>query len=90
MHLNKEFRHPDQGDLFAQTDVHAPVVAFKGDVSRELERQRAMLAGPLPDVPIGLHCFEPRDCPFLERCWPDAKDHIIRLHNVGGKRAALS
>ena len=88
MHLNKEFRHPNEGDLFARTDVIAPVAALRGDVPGELERQRVMLAGPLPDVPIGLHCFEPRDCPFLERCWPDAQDHIIRLYGVGGKRAA--
>src|SRR3989475_801923 len=72
LHLNKEFRHPDVGDLFARTDVTEPVVAFLPQVPDEIARQREMLAGPLPDVPIGGHCFEPRECPFMGRCWPDA------------------
>jgi Domain of unknown function(DUF2779) len=88
MHLNKEFRNPDQGDLFARTDVTQAVADFLPTVPDELARQEAMLAGPLPEVPIGLHCFEPRVCPFFDRCWPDAPDHIRHLNNVGPKRAA--
>ena len=88
MHLNKEFRHPDSGDLFASTDVAAAVTGFLPTVPDELARQKAMLAGPLPDVPIGLHCFEPRECPFLARCWPGTPDHISNLFNVGPKRTA--
>src|SRR5207244_3217602 len=42
----------------------------------------------IPNVPIGLHCFEPRDCPFMKRCWPDSPDHIVQLCGVGPKRAA--
>jgi predicted RecB family nuclease len=83
MHLNKEFRHPDSGELFARTDVTGAVAAFVGGVSEELARQRAMLAGPLPEVPIGAHCFAPRDCPFIARCWPDGADHIGNLAGVG-------
>src|SRR3989475_6804084 len=83
LHLNKEFRHPDVGDLFARTDVTEPVVAFLPQVPDEIARQREMLAGPLPDVPIGGHCFEPRECPFMGRCWPDAPDHIRNLAGVG-------
>jgi predicted RecB family nuclease len=88
LHLNKEFRHPDTGDLFARTDVTGPVVGFLPQVPDEIERQREMLAGPLPDVAIGLHCFEPRGCPFIGRCWPEAPDHIRHLAGVGPKRTA--
>jgi predicted RecB family nuclease len=88
LHLNKEFRNPDTGDLFARTDVTAPVAAFLPQVPDEIARQREMLAGPLPDVPVGLHCFEPRECPFLGRCWPDTPDHIRHLAGVGPKRTA--
>src|SRR5438034_2317218 len=70
LHCNKGVRNPETGDLFARTDVTAPVAAFLPQVPDEIARQREMLAGPLPDVPIGLHCFEPRECPFLDRCWP--------------------
>jgi predicted RecB family nuclease len=88
LHLNKQFRHPDAGDLFERTDVTAPVVEFLPSVPDEIDRQREMLAGPLPDVPIGLHCFEPRECPFMDRCWPDTPDHIRHLAGVGPKRTA--
>jgi predicted RecB family nuclease len=88
LHLNKEFRHPSSGDLFARTDVTGPIAAFVGQVPDEIARQRDMLAGPLPDVPIGLHCFEPRECPFIGRCWPEAPDHIRHLADVGPKRTA--
>src|SRR6266581_1293437 len=88
LHLNKEFRHPASGDLFARTDVTGPVAAFLPTVPDEIARQRKMLAGPLPDVPIGLHCFEPRECPFIGRCWPEAPDHIRNLAGVGPKRTA--
>lgn len=87
-HLNKDFRAPAQGELFAQDDVTGAATALLPGVGPELARQRAMLAGPLPNVPIGLHCFEPRDCPFLARCWPDAPEHIYHLTGVGPKRVA--
>src|SRR6266568_3626620 len=88
LHLNKEFRNPASGDLFARTDVTGPVVAFLPQVPDEIERQREMLAGPLPDVPIGVHCFEPRDCPFIGRCWPETPSHIRHLAGVGPKKTA--
>src|SRR3989440_7834544 len=88
LHLNKEFRHPASGDLFVRTDVTAPVVEFLPRVPDEIDRQREMLAGPLPDVPVGLHCFEPYKCPFMGRCWPDAPDHIRHLAGVGPKKTA--
>src|SRR6266851_806695 len=40
LHLNKEFRHPASGDLFARTDVTAPVVEFLAGVPDEIDRQR--------------------------------------------------
>jgi predicted RecB family nuclease len=88
LHLNKDFRHPASGDLFARTDVTGPVAALLPTVPDEIARQREMLAGPLPDIPVGLHCFEPRDCPFIGRCWPEALDHIRNLAGVGPKRTA--
>src|SRR5437016_8922204 len=88
LHLNKEFPYPDVGDLFARTDVTGPVVAFLPQVPDEIARQREMLAGPLPDVPIGRHCFEPRECPFIGRCWPATPDHIRNLAGVGPKKTA--
>ncbi len=55
LHLNREFRHPDTGELFTSTGVTEQVIAFLPQVQPEIDRQRAMLVGPLPDVPIGEH-----------------------------------
>jgi Domain of unknown function(DUF2779) len=86
MHLNRAFRHPDRGDFFVREDVTTLVEAFLPQVPAMVAAQRAMLPGPLPEVPVGLHCFEPRDCPFHDRCWPGDPNHIARLYNNGPKR----
>ncbi len=85
MHLNREFLHPDVGDLFARTDVSADVPGAIEDIAGEARRQLAVLEGPLPDVPVGAHCFEPRGCVFHDRCWPQDERHISTLYRVGEK-----
>ncbi len=87
MHLNKECRFPDLGDLLQSSDATTPVNDMLPGIPAEIAAQLEVLRGSLPLVAIGLHCFEPRDCPFLERCWPQASDHIIKLYNVGPKKA---
>ena len=86
MHLNREFRFPDEGDLFQRTDVTTPVEQMLGEVSDEIARQLDAVGGPLPEVAIGAHCFEPRACPFMKRCWPDSPRHIGKLYDVGAKK----
>ncbi len=86
MHLNKEHRHPDTNDLFAQTDVTEEVEALLPSLPAEIARQLEMLGGPLPEVSIGLNCYEPRKCPFFERCWPQDRDHISKLVGYGPKK----
>ncbi|MBV6521884.1 MAG: hypothetical protein MNPFHGCM_02028 [Gemmatimonadaceae bacterium] len=88
MHLNRAYRHPDVGDLFARTDVSADVTRIVGEMPELTSRQLQVLDGPLPDVRIGRHCFEPYDCPFMKRCWPQDPHHISRLYNVGPVKAA--
>jgi hypothetical protein len=86
MHLNKECRFPDLTNLFERTDVTELVRPLINKVSWEIDKQSEMLDGPLPDIPIGLQCHEPYECPFMERCWPKDPDHIMRLFNIGPKR----
>ncbi len=88
MHLNKEYRHPGRGNLLVREDVTEPVEAFLPQVPGMVEEQLEVLAGPLPAKKIGLHCFEPRECPFLDRCWPDDPLHISKLYLAGPKTTA--
>ena len=77
MHLNPECTNPDLTDLFVRTDVTPKVETYLLDLPVELAHQFAMLQGPLPDVAIGPQCFEPRDCPFMDRCWAGAPEHHV-------------
>ena len=83
MHLNKECQFPDLTNLFDRTDVAEAVQPLLGKVGWEIDAQLQMLDGPLPDVPIGLQCHKPYECPFMKRCWPQDPDHIMRLYNIG-------
>ncbi len=89
MHLNREFRFPDEGDLFQRTDVTTPVEQMLGEVPDEIERQLDTIGGLLPEVAIGAHCFEPRDCPFMNRCRPDSPRHIGKLYSATDDAEAL-
>ena len=86
MHLNKDHRNPDTGDLFGRTDVTAEVELHMPLVPEEIDRQLEVMARPLPESEIGMHCFEPRECPFMGRCWPNVPNHISTLYNVGPKK----
>ncbi len=88
MHLSKECRFPKLDNLFERTDVTEPVEAFLPEVPAEIDRQLRVLQGPCPEADIGLHCFEPRECPFMGRCWPQERTHIKKLQGVGPKKAA--
>jgi predicted RecB family nuclease len=88
MHLNRECRYPDLSNLFVRRDVTPLVEAFLPEVPDAIAAQVATLAGPLPDVPIGDHCFEPHECPFMKRCWPEwPADHVSTLYVM--RRRAL-
>jgi predicted RecB family nuclease len=88
MHLNSACRFPDLSNLFTRVDVTLEVNAVLLGVPDELDAQRRMLRGQLPDVAIGEHCTKPYECPFLERCWPDVPaDHVSSLYRVGRVKA---
>ncbi len=87
MHLNKEHRFPDEGDVFQRTDITDPVEGLLPLVPEEIEKQLEVIRGPQPEVELGLHCFEPRRCPFINRCWPDVPNHISTLYLAGPKKA---
>ena len=88
MHLNREFRHPDEGPLLTRTDVTAEALTFAESAGDQIAEQLHVLSGPLPETPIGLHCHDPWTCPFIERCWPQDPNHISKLYNVGPKKSA--
>ncbi|MGH7499782.1 MAG: DUF2779 domain-containing protein [Gemmatimonadales bacterium] len=81
MHLNTDFRHPDEGELFVRTDVTDKVEAFQPRIPALVEEQLAALAGVQPEVPVGTHCWMiERECPFWDRCFPVDEHHVWTLY----------
>jgi predicted RecB family nuclease len=90
MHLNRECRHPDLTNLFTHTDVTERLDVWLPQIDALVAEQRAMLAGPLPFVPIGEHCFSPYLCPFFARCWPEmGPEHVGSLYTMRRRAPAL-
>lgn len=87
MVLNRDCAFPDLSNLFTRHDVSAEVEALQRGIADEVRSQLSMLAGPLPVVPIGPHCSEPYDCPFIARCWPVLPRHHVSTLFRSGNRA---
>lgn len=87
MHLNRECRHPDLSNLFEREDISTPVKQALPGIEEEVREQKQVLAGSLPEVAIGDHCYEPYECPFVGRCWPEDPPHPIHsLFRLMGNR----
>src|SRR2546430_10697000 len=87
MHLNPECHHPDLSKLFVREDVTAAVEGVLLGVPDQIAAQLRMLAGPLPDPPIGEHCTNPYHCPLLHRCWEQPPHHVSTLYRVERRQA---
>jgi hypothetical protein len=89
MHLNSKCAAPELADLFARTDAKEGSDALLPGIGPEVEAQFKMLAGPEPTVEIGDHCFDPYDCPFVDRCWKNVpRHHPGTLMNITPKKRA--
>lgn len=83
MHLNTDFRHPDQGDLFVRTDVTAEAEAWQGRIDAMVAEQLEALDGGEPSVAVGTQCWMiDRDCPFWDRCFPVDEQHVWTLYRM--------
>jgi hypothetical protein len=90
MHLNRECAYPDLDDLFVREDVTDAAEALQPELPELIAGQLRMLAGGLPDVPIGEHCRTPHECPFIGRCWAQVPEHhVSTLYRAPHGGAAL-
>ena len=87
MRLNTDFRHPDNGELFVRTDVTSKVEAIQHRIPEMIAEQLAALAGVMPAVAVGTHCWMiDRDCPFWDRCFPVDEHHVWTLYRAQTKQ----
>jgi hypothetical protein len=70
MHLNNLCKFPDLSNLFTLIDVTDQLRAMHTSISPRLnDIFKAIRSPDVPDVDIGKHCYEPRECQFLDSCW---------------------
>jgi hypothetical protein len=70
MHLNKNYVHPDQGNLFETEDCTDDVLIHVQDVKNKVKTQKETLQkNTQPDIEIGPHCNGPYDCALEDECW---------------------
>ncbi len=87
-HIDSGFVYPGGGDyegIFAVADLTSQTRDAVGSVPRWIRDDRAILAGPLPDVDVGPQCSNPYECPFLEFCTPPQPDYPVRSLPGRGK-----
>jgi hypothetical protein len=84
MHLHP--RASAEVGLFARADILERVESLLPGLPELIEGLGTVLSGPLPEVPVGRHCRQPRACAFLERCSPrPAPDATARLYRISKK-----
>jgi len=80
VHINNEYvkNGPiDVDQLFTIEDLTEIALEQESGVSEEIERQREMLQGQLPEIDIGEYCTNPYDCDFLGHCWSHIPENSV-------------
>jgi hypothetical protein len=89
-HVNNGFRYAGDGDyrgLLIEKDVSDAVDRLLPLVTEHIGVVKDTLKGNEPDVPVGKHCTQPWECPFIAHCWPADSDFPVQV--LGGSRARL-
>jgi hypothetical protein len=89
MHLNPDLRSPTLDDLFVREAISGRVRSYFPQIPALISAQVDTLKGPLPEVEVGKHCDEPRECPFKSRCWPVLpKHHVETFYRLRQEKSA--
>jgi hypothetical protein len=74
MHINNLCKYPDLSNLFIEEDVTDKLRLMHTSISPRMnEIFKSLRADQVPEVDIGEHCYKPRDCQFVNHCWPQKK-----------------
>jgi hypothetical protein len=89
-HVDKAFIYAGDGDyqgLLVEHDLTEAVEELLPSVPLWVEKARAAVSGPEPDVAVGQHCTSPNECPFMHYCWPGDVEYPVA--GLGGGRKKL-
>ena len=79
LHIDRNVRYADLPKLFTRVDVTARLSSIAEGRAAGLA---TMLERSLPAFPTGPQCREPRNCPFLDRCFASDVHSVETLYRV--------
>jgi len=85
MHLNKDYIHPNVGDLFVLEDCTQAALEHLKGIEKKIEAQKQIVGmDEPPSIDIGPHCMKPRECPLKDVCWRVVPE--VSIFNLPGYR----
>ncbi|MFQ5982337.1 MAG: DUF2779 domain-containing protein [Woeseiaceae bacterium] len=89
-YVDNTFVYEGEGNyqgLLIEEDMAEEVDHLPPIVPEWIQRARQAVAGSEPDIPVGQHCFDPYECPFIAHCWPSETDYPVQ--GLAGSKAKL-
>lgn len=89
-HIDNQFVYQGDGDyssILVEVDLTEQVRQLIPSVPVWVGRAREAVDGPMPELPVGQHCFTPYECPFFKHCWPVDSEYPV--HGFRGSRQRL-
>jgi hypothetical protein len=89
-HVDNSFVYRGDGNyqgLLVEQDMADDVGHLLPEVPVWVREARQAATGGEPVVPVGRHCFEPYECPFVAHCWPSDTDYPVQ--GLAGSREKL-
>lgn len=80
-HVDRGFVYRGDGDysgLLVEQDLSEQVNELQPSVPGWVRVAREAIDGPEPQTPVGQHCTNPHECPFIGHCWPGDTEYPIR------------
>ncbi len=90
-HVDNSFVYEGSGSyqgLLIEQDMAADVERLQPGVPERVREARDAAAGDEPDIPVGPHCFDPYECPFVSHCWWSDGDYPVL--GLAGSKAKLA
>ncbi|MDD5009664.1 MAG: DUF2779 domain-containing protein [Syntrophorhabdaceae bacterium] len=83
VHINNQYVREGEIEvekLFTVNDVTREVQQMQNTIEGELDTQKTMLRGDMPQIDIGPYCTDPYDCDFIGHCWGHIpKDSVFTI-----------
>ena len=91
VHINNKYSLKGELDinkLFTIKSVYNEVLDFLPQIPNEIKRLKDVVdSNEIPQVDIGLHCFDPYDCDFKGTCWKHIPEYsVFDISNLNKKK----